>query len=264
MTTVAVFAAATDVADIVAHARAALPISLKGSPTPDRALAAVSGKREGWVREAAALIDAGAVGVLVDGPRDVSPGDRRTLLSLADRVPLLLRRRYLSNPVAFVDRADWPRPEGALMLTSEQFVRPGCELDEMVFDHVSAVRGLVGPVQAMRLHRRDRGYSLAVTLAGGAPGVLGGVVSDTEPPGLTLQLLSPPRRLVIEVPTEATSRPAEVLLTDEIGERRFATSYEDVHRASWRRLMSAASDGTRLDDVDGLIADLEAFERIDR
>lgn len=243
--------------------RSALPLSLSTADGMDGALVAVDGGDRGWGGHVARVVGDGALGVLVEAPRRLDQNEAEALTDAAARVPVLLRRRYLSNPVFHSPRDAWPRAEDALSLVTDQFIASPADVDQALFDHLSVVREVVGEVESVDAAEiRSSGYSVTGTLEGGTPLVIGGIVSATEPARVRMRLLRPPRRLVAEIFTDETSRPAMVTITDGDGDRLLPTSYESSHRAAWRRLAAAARDSVLLPDVRSYLADLTLLARV--
>ncbi|GAB3617245.1 hypothetical protein GCM10027416_18020 [Okibacterium endophyticum] len=264
LTSLPMLVASDDLIDYSATIRSALPISLSAAEGIDGALVAVSGAAAGWVGEVARLVDAGARGILVERPGRIASDDIDALRRASTRVPVALRREYLSNPLLDGSRDAWPSAVGALSLTSDQFIAPGTDLGGALFDHLAVARALTEKIAGVRvLETGPGGYTVTASLTGGTSVVLGGVVSAIEPTRVTLQLLRPPQRLSIEIPTAETSRPATVAITDADGERRLPSSYESVHRAAWRRLVAAAQKDERVDDVADYLVDLALFATIE-
>ena len=119
------------------------------------------------------------------------------------------------------------------------------------------MRAIAGRPSQAHVHAFDaNGYSLSASSASGADIVLVGIVSAAEPPRLETQIVASPQRLTVTLLTEATSRPGEIVITDPDGERRLPTTYEDVHRSAWRRLIDAAEHDAPVADVADFVADI--------
>jgi hypothetical protein len=243
--------------------RSALPRTLTGATTIKDALVAVDGSSEEWVDRVTEVAGAGARGVLVEAPTRVGFDEVIKVQGVASKIPVLLRRPYLSNPAIDEARAAWKHIDGGLSLVTDQFVSPSAKIHDSLFDHLSLVRAIAGEVKSIGVVTvRSFGYTITLTLWNGMTAVIGGVRSRTELTRVHVQALNPPRRFALDVFTDETSRPATIVSVDEDGECISPTSYENSHRAAWRRLTMAVAGKGALVDVSDYLADLELWARV--
>lgn len=243
---------------------AALPRSLTPSAEVRDSVVALDGG-SGWVDQLAATVRDGAIGAYVELPRPIDLSESDSLRRSADTIPVVLRRPYLANPLLTLPRAGWPDTRQAVSVATEQFVRPGSDLAAALADHLAVVRTAVGQVESFRcLVSRDQGYSVTARLQSGADLVMGGIVSRIEPPRVLLTLLAPPERFRLEIPTDETSRPATATVTGLIGELALPTSYESVHRSTWRRVLHAVNNPSSVTDATEFLSDLTTLEKLSK
>lgn len=243
--------------------KSALPRTLTGTTTIKDALVAVDGSSENWVDRVTEVAGAGARGVLVEAPRRVGLDEALKVQGVASKIPVLLRRPYLSNPAIQKARAAWKHIDGGPSLVTDQFISPSANVHDSLFDHLSLVRSIAGEVKSIGVvTTRSFGYTITLTLWNGMTAVIGGVRSRTELTRIQIQALNPPRRFALDIFTDETSRPATITSVDEDGECISPTSYENSHRAAWRRLTTAAAGESGLLDASDYLADLELWARV--
>lgn len=244
--------------------RSSLPLSLAESPTPKGALAVVAGG-VGWVERVVRAANDGAAGILVEDPGLVRDGVLLSVLhSVADRVPVLLRRPFLYNPAVRQLESGRPAPAGARTVVTELFVPPTAVQQRLLFDHLSLMRALTAPVAAIRSATLGgHGYSVSGTLRGGVAFVAGATLTTAQPAHVQLRMLRPPQRFHAEIYPDLTSRPARVTVTDADGERVEPSNYESATRLAWRTLLDAHRREARLRDVVEYVDDVTVLQGID-
>lgn len=244
--------------------RTSLPISLKESDTAKGALVAVAGG-DGWIERVVRIANDGAAGILVEDPHLVRDAVLLTALrTVADRVPVLLRRPFLCNPAIRQPATGRPEAGGSRMVVSELFVPSMAMQQRLLFDHISLVRALAAPLEVVRSAKLSKaGYSVSGILRGGAAFLAGGIATTAQPPHVRLRMLRPPERLTVEIFPDLTSRPAHVMVTDAEGERVEPKSFESATRLGWRTLLDAYRLETPLRDVFAYVDDVTIFERVD-
>jgi hypothetical protein len=240
---------------------ASLPISLIRTDLVSGAVAAVAGGGD-WPARAAAALAAGAAGVVVDDPDPVPASELDPLLSANQ--PVVLDRPYLSNPAIAPARDCWKKLDvPALLVDSDLLVPTAADPRGELFRHVSLVRAVAGPLIAANAAAIGAtGYSVAATLESGLTAILAGALTDAGLARVNLRLLGSPHRLTLTVFTPSTADAATVFLVDAERETMLPTLYENGHRASWRRMITALRDGFTEPDLGDFARDVTAFDML--
>lgn len=225
----------------VARTIASLPMSLAYTDGPGE-LAAISGD-PGWSVRLTAALAAGARGAIVLEP---APEEPPTV-----DIPVVLQRTFVSSPglSAFAEAVGRLHPSALLEVrTVSRAEEPA---DVVLMRGLGLVRtGLGGSARDVQIVAANSGHLAARAVAhDGRPVMLTHRITVGRECDATLRAFDTTSRVDAAIPSEHTARPVRVTRVDADGASEAPTRFESGTRASWRRLIAAASGGQPLADL---------------
>lgn len=232
----------------VADGRADL-VSVAGGPT--------------WADDARAAVDAGARGVIISDPSVVSADAVRALRDVVTsaNATVVIADRYAADPAIVQHREDVVAHVSTVATLLITETAPTVSVRYAAFSVLRTLRAI--GFDATITSSIDHGASITLRGNAGETIISANVAASTAAVGQRVLGFAYGRTVEIVLNGADTARPAHISITTMAGENRLSTVYETADRAAWRRAAEyhrgEASSSTELD---GLLADIEAVERL--
>jgi hypothetical protein len=254
-----------EAAGAVAAVVASLPLSFTPAPaTPD--VTAVAG-HAGWTDRASAAIRNGARGVVVSSPVAEDVTELTDVADAAGAV-VVLDQKWAGN-AALLPASDNVHGviaaalNDAVLLDSVAVAGPRTDPLHLLTDQLAILVQCGIGVQNVRMVQHNaNGYTVAGTLAGGAPVALQGILTSVLPATASLSILTSTGRADVVLPDPAAAWPAVVRAVTNEGATTLPTLYESSHRTSWSRVHSLLSSGTTSNDLSQFTAVISLLNQL--
>jgi len=236
---------------------ASLPVSLVPAPNGSADLAnladlvALDGGSD-WTTRLDEVLARGARGAVLVSPT-VTTRDPEAL-----PIPVVVDFEFAGRPGLEAVRAAVEDAGPTALLEVRSVFGAGRSDGEIVLELFSLVRHVLGAgvTQARLLLRSADGLAIRAHAADGRAILFTNVRTNAVDPVVTLRVVGPAGAVSVRIPSSATSRPVEVVVTDASGARMLPTHWETSHRAAWRRLRDAVNHSTPTADLGHLGQDL--------
>jgi hypothetical protein len=243
---------------------ASLPVSYRSVTDAGSQLLVTMGSR-GWPARAAAALDDGCRAMLILNPADADPDDVERLADKAeaDGRGILLSETFAGNPIIptlLASHVDTLMKFSAVFLNT--LAAAGTPAD-LILTQLRVLRALGLTDVTIETSSAQPHSVIWAGHVGGRPATGGtglyGIASTTAVPQARLELQGHAADHMVEIalPDGGTARPAAAIMTDAHGSTTLPTQYENSHRATFRRIHAALTDGTPGgDELHGFAADL--------
>jgi hypothetical protein len=256
-----------DAAGAVSAVVASLPVSFcPAAEAPD--VVAVAG-HAGWTARAIDAIRDGAKGVVVSSPVAEDPAGLDAAAKTAGAAvvvdPKWAGNVALGSTNATVHSVMSAALRDAVLLDSVAVAAPGTDPLQLLTEQLAILVQCGIELENIRMVQRNgSGYTIAGTLAGGAPAALQGILTSALAANARVSILTSTGRADVVLPDPAAAWPAEVRSVTPDGATRLPTLYESSHRTSWSRIHAHLSAGTPAKDLAQFTAVLSLLSQLNR